>query len=443
MQVILLGVSHRTAPVELRERLDFSSRDLGAAVEALALRPSAAESVVLSTCNRSEIYVVSTDPARAREEVTAFLSEYHNLPSSAFTPHLFSHDNEAAVRHLFRVAAGLDSIVVGEPQILGQVKDAFQAAAEHHRTGPMLSKLFHWSFLVGKRVRAETGLGEGAVSVSFAAVALARKIFGQLTGRRVLVVGAGEISTLTAQHLRTHGVGEILVTSRTPGHAEALAASVNGRSIAWDDLAQGVAVADIVVTATGSQRPIITRAQVEAVTGRHRRDPLFIIDIAVPRDVEASVGDIEQVFLYNVDDLQTIVQENLSRRSSEVDRAEAIVAEELAKFAAWLRSRGAVPTIVALRERFDRIRRSELSRLDGKLSGLSPEARTRVEEITRLIVEKLLLEPTEQLKGLPDEETQIAYTEALNRLFRLREGESLSSTEETSAEVTQADRRGK
>ena len=227
------------------------------------------------------------------------------------------------------MAAGLDSIVVGEPQILGQVKDAFQAAAEHHRAGPMLSKLFHWSFLVGKRVRTETGLGEGAVSVSFAAVALARKIFGQLTGRRVLVVGAGEISTLTAQHLRANGVGEILVTSRTPAHAETLAASVNGRSVPWDDLAQGVAVADIVVTATGSQRPIITRAQIEAVTGRHRRDPLFIIDIAVPRDVEASVGDIEQVFLYNVDDLQTIVQENLSRRSSEVERAEAIVAEEV------------------------------------------------------------------------------------------------------------------
>ena len=443
MQVILLGVSHRTAPVELRERLDFSSRDLGAAVEALALRPSATESVVLSTCNRSEIYVVSNDPIRAREEVTAFLSEYHDLPTAAFTPHLFSHDNEAAVRHLFRVAAGLDSIVVGEPQILGQVKDAFQAASEHHRTGPMLSKLFHWSFLVGKRVRTETGLGEGAVSVSFAAVALARKIFGQLNGRRVLVVGAGEISTLTAQHLRANGVGEILVTSRTPAHAETLAASVDGRSVAWDDLAQGVAVADIVVTATGSQRPIITRAQVEAVTGRHRRDPLFIIDVAVPRDVEASVGDIEQVFLYNVDDLQSIVQENLSRRSSEVERAEAIVSEELAKFAAWRRSRGAVPTIVALRERFDRIRRSELNRLDGKLAGLPPDVRTRVDEVTRLIVEKLLLEPTEQLKGLPDEETQVAYTEAINRLFRLREAESLPAADEPAAEVTQADRRGK
>jgi glutamyl-tRNA reductase len=291
-------------------------------------------------------------------------------------------------------------------------------------------------------VRTETGLGEGAVSVSFAAVALARKIFGQLTGRRVLVVGAGEISTLTAQHLRTNGVGEILVTSRTPTHADALATSVNGRSVPWDDLANAVSIADIVVTATGSQRPIITRAQIEAVTGRHRRDPLFIIDIAVPRDVDASVGDIEQVFLYNVDDLQIIVQENLSRRTSEVQRAEAIVAEELAKFAAWQRSRGAVPTIVALRERFDRIRRSELNRLDGKLSGLPPEARTRVDEVTRLIVEKLLHEPTEQLKALPDEETQVAYTEAINRLFRLREGET-PAADDTAAEVTQADRRGK
>ena len=441
MHLFLLGVSHKTAPVDLREKLDFSSRDVGAAVEALAAKSSATESVVLSTCNRSEIYVVSGDPARAREEVTGFLSEYHRLPESVFTPHLFSHDSEAAVRHLFRVAAGLDSIVVGEPQILGQVKDAFQAAAEHHRAGPVLSKLFHWSFLVGKRVRTETGLGEGAVSVSFAAVALARKIFGQLNGRRVLVVGAGEISTLTAQHLRANGVGEILVTSRTQAHAEALAASVNGRSVPWDDLAQGVAASDIVVTATGSQRPIITRAQVEA--SRHRRDPLFIIDIAVPRDVEASVGDIEQVFLYNVDDLQTLVQENLSRRSSEVDRAEAIVAEEVAKFGAWQRSRGAVPTIVALRERFDRIRRSELNRLDGKLSGLTPEARTRVDEVTRLIVEKLLLEPTEQLKGLPDEETQVAYTEAINRLFRLRESESLSPVDDGATEVTPADRRRK
>ncbi len=423
MHLFLLGVSHRTAPVELRERLDFSSRDLGAAVEALATRPSAVESVVLSTCNRSEIYVASSDPELARAELVQFLSEYHGVPSEAFAPHLFSYVDGAAAEHLFRVAAGLDSIVVGEPQILGQVKDAFEAAAGRRCTGPVLSKLFHWSFGVGKRVRTETALGEGAVSVSFAAVALARKIFGRLDGRRVLVVGAGEISTLTAQHLKSQGVGEMVITSRTPAHAEDLANAVGGAAVPWNELSRALAAADIVVTATGSQRPIITRAQIEAVTGRRRPDPLFIIDVAVPRDVEASVSEIEQVFLYNVDDLQTIVQENLSRRGAEIAQAEAIVVEEVSRFAAWQRSRGAIPTIVALRQRFETIRKAELQRLEGKLGALPPDARARVDEVTRLIVEKLLLEPTSQLKALPDEETQVAYTEAINRVFRLRDGE--------------------
>jgi glutamyl-tRNA reductase len=422
VHLFLLGVSHRTAPVELREKLDFSSRDLGAAVEALATRASAAESVVLSTCNRSEIYVASSDPAQARGELVQFLSEYHAMPPEAFTPHLFTYEDAEAAGHLFRVAAGLDSIVVGEPQILGQVKDAFEAAADRRCTGPMLSKLFHWSFGVGKRVRTETALGEGAVSVSFAAVALARKIFGKLDGRRVLVVGAGEISTLTAQHLRGQGVGDIAITSRTAAHAEELAVSVGGRTVPWEGLIRALGSADIVVTATGSQRPIITRAQLEAVTGRRRQDPLFIIDIAVPRDVEQAVGDIEQVFLYNVDDLQTIVQENISRRSAEIEQAEVIVRDEVGKFTAWQRSRGAVPTIVALRQRFESIRKAELQRLEGKLGALPPDARARVDEITRLIVEKLLLEPTNQLKALPDEETQVAYTEAVNRVFGLREG---------------------
>jgi glutamyl-tRNA reductase len=441
MHLFLVGVSHRTAPVDLRERLDFSSRDVGAAVEALAAQSSAAESVVLSTCNRSEIYVASPSPLRARDEIVAFLTQYHQLPAEAFTPHLFSFGDADAAKHLFRVAAGLDSLVVGEPQILGQVKDAFEAAAERRCTGPVLSKLFHWSFNVGKRVRTETALGEGAVSISFAAVQLARKIFGRLAGRRVLVVGAGEISTLTAQHLRAHGVGEIAITGRTAAHADALAAAVGGHSIPWEQLAGALANADIVVTATGSQRPIITRAHVES--GRRRRDPLFIIDIAVPRDVEPDVGDIEQVFLYNVDDLQTIVQENLSRRAAEIDQAERIVAEEVTRFATWQRSRGAIPTVVALRERFDTIRRSELQRLEAKLAGLPPETRSLFDQVTRLIVEKLLLEPTEQLKALPDEETQVAYTEAVNRLFRLREGEAPPDPADAASEITPAERRAK
>lgn len=442
MHLLLLGVSHKTAPVELRERLDFSSRDLGAAVEALATQPAAAESVVLSTCNRSEIYVATSDPARARAEIIGFLSEYHQLPAGAFEPHLFAYQDADAARHLFRVAAGLDSLVVGEPQILGQVKDAFETAAKRRCTGPLLSRAFHWSFGVGKRVRTETALGEGAVSVSFAAVSLARKIFGRLQGRRVLVVGAGDISSLTAQHLKAQGVGDIAITSRTAAHAEALASAVGGCAVPWDALPTSLAAADIVITATGSQRPIITRSQVEAVRGRRRPDPLFIIDIAVPRDVDPTVGDIEQVFLYNVDDLQGIVQENFSRRASEIARAEAIVEEEVARFAAWQRSRGVIPTVVALRQRYDAIRRAELQRLEGKLSGLPPEARAKIDEITRLIVEKLLLEPTEQLKALPDEETQAAYTEALNRLFRLREGDPPAEPGEAVAEVTPANKPG-
>ena len=427
MHLFLLGVSHRTAPVELRERLDFSSRDVGAAVESLAARSAAAESVVLSTCNRSEIYVASSDPVRAREELVTFLGDYHQLPQDVFLPHLFAHDDAAAAQHLFRVAAGLDSLVVGEPQILGQVKDAFQAAAERHCTGPLLNKAFHWAFGVGKRVRSETALGEGAVSISFAAVSLARKIFGRLNGRRVLVVGAGEISALTAQHLRSHGVAEMVITSRTPAHADALAADVGGRTVPWDEMRQAMAHADIVVTATGSQRPIIFREDVEAVRGRRRAEPLFIIDVAVPRDVDPAVTEIEQVFLYNVDDLRGIVQENLARRGEEIARAEEIVAEELTRFTAWQRSRRAIPTVVALRQRFDDIRQAELLRLESRLTGLPPEARARIDEVTRLIVEKLLLEPTEQLKALPDEETQATYTEAVNRLFRLGEGGTAAS----------------
>jgi glutamyl-tRNA reductase len=418
VDLFLIGVSHRTAPVDLREKLDFSSRDVGAAVEALVTRSSAAESVVVSTCNRSEIYIASTDAEHAREEVIAFLSEYHQLPRDVFMPHLFAHRDMAAARHLFRVAAGLDSLVVGEPQILGQVKDAFQAAAARHCTGPLLSKTFHWAFGVGKRVRTETALGEGAVSVSFAAVALARKIFGLLEGRRVLVIGAGEISALTAQHLHSQGVAEIVITSRTAAHADALAAQVRGRTVPWAQMRRAIAAADIVVTATGSQRPIITREDVQAVTGRRRTEPLFFIDVAVPRDVDPAVSEFEQVFLYNVDDLQGIVQENLERRGAEIAHAEAIVAEEVARFTVWQRSRRAIPTVVALRQRFDDIRRAELQRLEPRLS-LPADARARVEEVTRLIVEKLLLEPTEQLKALPDEETQAAYTEAVNRLFRL------------------------
>jgi glutamyl-tRNA reductase len=431
MHLFLLGVSHQTAPVDVREKLDFSSRDLGAAVEALASRQTAAESVVLSTCNRSEIYVVSENADRARAGLVEFLSSYHALPAATFAPHLFARDDGAVAQHLFRVAAGLDSIVVGEPQILGQVKHAFQVAADRHSVGPLLTRLFQSSFGVGKRVRTETTLGEGAVSVGFAAVALARKIFGRLDGRRVLVVGAGEISTLAAQHLRSQNVGGIVVTSRTTSTAEALADTVGGRAVPWEGLAAALGGADIVITATGSQRPILTRDVVAAATRSRRTAPLFIVDLAVPRDVDAAVGEIEQVFLYNVDDLQSLVHENVSKRGAEMAHAEAIVNEEVARFVTWRRSRSVVPTVVALRHRFETIRKGELQRLNGKLAALSPDARERVEEVTRLLIEKLLLDPTEQLKTLPDDDAQVAYTEMVNRLFRLRDEDEHATLDAT------------
>jgi glutamyl-tRNA reductase len=419
MHLFLLGVSHRTAPVEVRERLDFAARGLDHALAALAARPGARESVVVSTCNRAEMYVACDDPAAARGDLVGFLCDYHALEGNVLDAHLYEKVDGAAAEHLFRVAAGLDSLVVGEPQILGQVKDAYAAATEQHTAGPVLNKVFPWSFTVGKRVRTETALSEGAVSVSFAATALARKIFGDLKGRTVLVVGAGEMGKLTAQHLQAQGVERILITSRTLSHAAALAESIGGTALPWSDLGAALGAADIVISATGATLPVFTAPMVDGAMRHRRNRPLFVIDIALPRDVDPAVGDLDAVFLYNIDDLHAIVRENLSRRAAEVVRAEGIVADEVRKFEAWLTARVAIPTVVALRQRFDAIRRSELERLQPKLAGLPPEARARVEEITRLLVEKLLITPTEQLKTTNDPARVRAYTDAITRVFAL------------------------
>jgi glutamyl-tRNA reductase len=419
MHLLLLGVSHRTTSVELRERLDFATRGLDAALTALAARPNTDEAVVLSTCNRAEIYVACDEVAAARSDLLAFLAEYHGLAAEDIVPHLYEKTDAGAALHLFRVAGGLDSLVVGEPQILGQVKEAYSAATEGGTAGPVLNKVFPWSFTVGKRVRTETALSEGAVSVSFAATALAKKIFGDLAGRTVLVIGAGEMGKLTAQHLKGQGVERVIVTSRTLAHATALAESIGGVAVPWADMPGSLSQADIVITATGATLPILTRQQAGAVMRGRRNRPLFLIDIALPRDVDPAVGELESVFLYNIDDLQAVVQENLTRRAAEVARAEAIVADEVKKFETWLTAREAIPTVVALRQRFEAIRRNELDRLQPKLAGLPPEARTRVDEITRLLVEKLLITPTEQLKSTPDPERVRTYADALTRLFAL------------------------
>ena len=425
MKLVAVGVSHRTAPVELRECVDFAKNGVDAALAALAKRGAAREAVVLSTCNRAEIYAVA-DAEAAADAFGRFISEYHGLAHEIVAPHLFVQRGADVANHLFRVAAGLDSLVVGEPQILGQVKEAFAAASALKYTGALTNRLFTTAFTVGKRVRSETGLGEGAVSVSFAAISLARKIFGDLTGLDVLILGAGEMAELTGVHLQAQHVRQLTIASRTLTAAEALARRLNGRALPWSSLGDALAAADIVVTATGATEPVLTGARVEDAMRPRRSRPLFVIDIAVPRDVEGAVGDLDQVFLYNIDDLRSIVQENLARRTAELQRAEQIVREEVERFVAWVHSREIIPTVVALRQRFEAIRQSELQRLESKLAGLPPDARARVDEITHLIVEKLLLTPTEQLKAVNDEATVIAYADALNRLFSLAEEKSAS-----------------
>jgi glutamyl-tRNA reductase len=418
MRLFAVGLSHRTAPVELRECVDFSRGGVDAALSALAARGVGSEVVVLSTCNRAEIYAVGETDATA-EGVGRFFSEYHNVPHARMAEHLVLRRGTEAARHLFRVAAGLESLVVGEPQILGQVKAAYSTASDLHYTGTLTNRLFHSAFAAGKRVRAETGVGEGAVSVSYAAISLAKKIFGRLKDRNVLILGAGEMAKLTGVHLQAQEVGQIAIASRTLLPAQALAARLGGHAVPWDALNEALAAADIVVTATGSPEPVLTRARLEEAMRPRRSRPLFIIDIALPRDVEPAAGNLDQVFLYNIDDLQAIVTANLARRDGELMRAEAIVEEEVARFTSWMQSREIVPTVVALRQRFEAIRQAELTRLEPKMSGLSPDARARVDEITRLIVEKLLLTPTEQLKAVNDETMVVAYADALNRLFSL------------------------
>jgi glutamyl-tRNA reductase len=433
-RLFAVGLSHRTAPVELRERVDFSRLGAAEALTALGHRGISREMVVLSTCNRAEIYAVAG--ADGPDAIGRFFAEYHGVPLASLADHLYVRRGAEAARHLFRVAAGLDSLVVGEPQILGQVKAAYGTASDQGCTGAVTNRLFHSAFTAGKRVRRETGLSEGAVSVSYAAIALARKIFGDLADLNVIVLGAGGMAKLTAVHLKAQGVRQMTIAIRTMSAAEGLARELAGRAVPWTDLSLALGAADIVITATGASDPVLTRSGVHEVMRPRQQRPLFIIDIAVPRDVDPAVGDLEQVFLYNIDDLQGIVKENLARRSGELERAEGIVDEEVDRFAAWMQAREVVPTVVALRERFEAIRRSELARLEPKITALPPEARDRLDEITQLLVQKLLLAPTEQLKSTRDPHTIAAYAEALSQLFRLAADEEAASERDASMKVT-------
>jgi glutamyl-tRNA reductase len=417
MTLRLLGLSHHVAPVELRERLVLDGQQ--AADLARELAGEDGEAVCLSTCNRTEVYLTSPDTEEGDARVVAALAELSGLGADEFAPSLYRLGDEAAALHLFRVAAGLDSLVPGEGEILGQVRAAYEAGA----SGPVLDRLFRQALHAGKRVRAETAIAESPASVSAAAAALADQLFGDLRGRSVLLVGAGKVGVLAAQSLASRGAAISFVANRSVDRAEEVTRRFGGRPIALERIDEELQVADIVVASTGAPGFVLTREQVaRALTGRRGR-PLFLIDIAVPRDVDPGIHDLDGCFLYDIDDLEAVVAESLKGRRKEASRAESIVAAEADRFRAWQASLDVVPAIASLRARAEEIRARELARAESRLGRLSEHERRAVESVTAQIVNKLLHLPTVRMKEAAAGASGAVYADAVRHLFGLGEEE--------------------
>jgi glutamyl-tRNA reductase len=421
MELIVIGLNHETAPLEIRERLAFQEDRMGEALQQAKSLPTLKENMILSTCNRVEIYGAVRDIEKAILELKHFLSQYHEIALKEFEKNLYILVGEEVVRHMFRVASSLDSMVKGEPQILGQIKAAYSLATETKTSGFLLNKLLHRAFHVAKRVRTETKIGNSAVSVSYVAVELAKKIFGSLDKKTVLLIGAGEMCELAAQHLVSGGVEKVLVTNRTFERAATLAQAFKGEPIPFEEVYQGLKIADIVITSTGSPQYLIRHDQVSKVLKDRRQRPIFFIDIAVPRDIEPSVNDIENAYLYNMDDLQKVVNDNIEDREKEAQKAETIIREEVIKFVNWYRTLEVTPTITALRNKFEEIRKRELEKTLSLHPNLSEKEKQSLEALTSAIINKILHGPLTFLKQTDEGTLTDVYVDTLRSLFGLSE----------------------
>jgi glutamyl-tRNA reductase len=400
--LVLLGINHTTAPIEVRERLAIPAARLADATRTLLHQPGIREGLILSTCNRVELLTLQDDNTEAantqpqiKTDLLRFLHEYFAVPPHDIQPHLYEFREREAVRHLFRVASSLDSMVVGEPQILGQVKDSYTIAREVGAVSTHLESLLQRTFTVAKKVRSETQIGSSSVSIASVAVDLARKIFGSLEGKTVLLVGAGKMSELAARHLIQQGAASILVTNRTPARAEQIAAdfstpNIHTEAIPFDALYDQAARADIVITSTGAPQKIFGRSHGQHFLQRRRNRPMFFIDIAVPRDVDPRMNEVEGCFVYDIDDLQQVATANLADRSREAAAAETIVSREVEKYQQRLQSLDAVPAIKALQQQAEAIREAELARSAKRLADLTPEQREAIDALTRALTAKLL-----------------------------------------------------
>jgi len=423
-EIIVIGLNHRSAPIEVRESVAFDGDYLHEALLNLQRYASIEESVILSTCNRVEVVAAATDRAMAFKDISQFLSERkpHGRLKGTIENHVYTYHGADAVRHLFRVAASLDSMVVGEPQILGQLKDYYDQAQKAGTVGTLLHRLFHRSFSVAKRVRTETGIGGGAVSVSSVAVDLARRIFDRFDDKTVMLIGAGKIGGLMARHLLAQGVRSLMVTNRTFEHAVQLAERIEGNPIRFEDFPQYLKMADLVIGCTGAPKALIDAVQVEKVLRERKQKAMFFIDIGDRRNFDPKINHLDNVYLYNIDDLKSLADENLHERANEAGKAEAIVQDEVQRFVRWLGSLEQVPTITALRRRFDDIRRLELEKsLGGGLKDLSASQRAALEDMTSAMINKLLHGPTARLKDNQDDEEVTLYVAALKKLFELED----------------------
>ncbi len=420
MELLVLGLNHKSAPLHIREKVAFPEKEIAGPLRAVNSLDGVRENLIISTCNRVEI-VAAAEGRGAADALKEFLAGHHGVPRDELEPHLYLHAGGDAIRHLYRVASSLDSLVVGEPQILGQVKDAYDWALEAGTTGMVLNRLLKSTFSVAKRVRTETGIARSAVSISYAAVELAKKIFGETEGRTAMIIGAGEMGELALRHLVNSGIREVLVANRTFEKGVELAREFGGSAVKFEDLADHLVLSDIVISSTGAPHIIIHADDVRKIMKRRKYQPMFFIDIAVPRDIDPAINDIDNCYLYNVDDLQAVVDANVREREKEAEKAEEMISGDVATFLKWVNSLQVVPTIKSLRAKAEGIRRSETEKTLGKLPHLSESDKRQIQAMTSAIINKILHRPQTVLKEASHTEEAGLYLEVARKIFDLPE----------------------
>lgn len=419
MNILIIGLNHKTAEINIREKLAFDGPKLEEGLLRIGDLPEVKESVIISTCNRVEIYLNAGNTEKAVLSIKEFIAGFHDIKKESLNNALYIHEDIKAVKHIYRVASSLDSMVVGEPQILGQLKEAFEFSLKHKTTGILLNRLFKKAISVAKRIRTETRIAENAVSISFAAVELAKKIFTELTGKSFMLLGAGEMAELAAKHIMNSGVEDIIVANRTYETGCQLAKEFSGRAVPFEDYMNELKHSDIVICSTGAPNYVLTKSQMHQVMKERKNKPVFIIDISVPRNIDPQINNLDNVYLYDIDDLQGIVDSNILERQKEAKKAEEIIEEEIETFSKWLASLDSVPTIIALREKAEGIKTEELDKLTNRLPDLGKKEKQAVEQTINSIINKLIHAPTVALKDSSEDKDILIAT--IKRLYGLEE----------------------